>query len=264
MKGYGLLIKKLQSITSKVQALGLIVGLIIIWQVVCSLEVVPAYMLPSPVQVIKAFINEFNILMGHLAISLSEAFLGLTIGIVVAFILAIGMDHYDPLRKVLYPLLIISQTVPVIAIAPLLVLWMGYGMAPKVMVIFLVCFFPITIGLLDGFKEADRDTIRLMKSMGAGRKQIFWHIKLPYAFPGFLAGLKVSVSYAVIGAVVAEWLGGTAGLGVYMTRVRKSYAFDKMFAVIFLVSLVSLVLMKLVSLLEKKLMPYKRINANKE
>lgn len=263
MKGYGLLIKKLQNITNKLYASGLIIGLILIWQVVCSLELVPGYMLPSPIQVMQAFINEFNVLMGHLMISLSEAFLGLGVGILVAFILAVVMDHYRGLHKSLYPLLIISQTVPVIAIAPLLVLWMGYGMAPKVMVIFLVCFFPITISLLDGFKEADRDTIRLMKSMGANAKQIFWHIKLPCALPGFLAGLKVSVSYAVIGAVVAEWLGGTAGLGVYMTRVRKSYAFDKMFAVIFLVSLISLVLMKLVSLLDRKIMPYKRIQNKK-
>lgn len=263
MKGYGLLIKKLQNIINKLYAPGFIIGLSLIWQVVCSLELVPGYMLPSPIQVMQAFINEFNVLMEHLMISLSEAFLGLGVGILVAFILAVGMDHYRGLHKSLYPLLIISQTVPVIAIAPLLVLWMGYGMAPKVMVIFLVCFFPITISLLDGFKEADRDTIRLMKSMGANAKQIFWHIKLPCALPGFLAGLKVSVSYAVIGAVVAEWLGGTAGLGVYMTRVRKSYAFDKMFAVIFLVSLISLVLMKLVSLLERKVMPYKRIQNKK-
>ena len=263
MKGYGLLIIKLQNIIYKLYAPAFIIGLILIWQVVCSLELVPGYMLPSPIQVIQAFINEFNVLMGHLMISLSEAFLGLGVGILVAFILAVGMDHYRGLHKSLYPLLIISQTVPVIAIAPLLVLWMGYGMAPKVMVIFLVCFFPITISLLDGFREADRDTIRLMKSMGANAKQIFWHIKLPCALPGFLAGLKVSVSYAVIGAVVAEWLGGTAGLGVYMTRVRKSYAFDKMFAVIFLVSLISLVLMKLVSLLDRKIMPYKRIQNKK-
>ena len=263
MKGYGLLIKKLQNIINKLYAPAFIIGLILIWQVICSLELVPGYMLPSPIQVMHAFINEFNVLMGHLMISLSEAFLGLGVGILVAFILAVGMDHYRGLHKSLYPLLIISQTVPVIAIAPLLVLWMGYGMAPKVMVIFLVCFFPITISLLDGFKEADRDTIRLMKSMGANAKQIFWHIKLPCALPGFLAGLKVSVSYAVIGAVVAEWLGGTAGLGVYMTRVRKSYAFDKMLAVIFLVSLISLVLMKLVSLLDRKIMPYKRIQNKK-
>ena len=122
----------------------------------------------------------------------------------------------------------------------------------------MVCFFPITIGLLDGFKSSDPDAIRLLTSMGARPAQIFRHIKLPSAMPHFLAGLKISVSYAVIGAVVAEWLGGNQGLGVYMTRVRKSYAFDEMFAVIFLVSIISLILMKCVSLLEKKLLPYQK------
>ncbi|MGL4737895.1 MAG: ABC transporter permease [Cellulosilyticaceae bacterium] len=250
------MIRKLQNITNKLYAGGLIVALIIFWQLLCSFEVVPAYMLPSPVQVIKAFMSEFPLLMSHLLISLGEASLGLGISIAVAFVLAIMMDHYQGLYQTVYPLLIISQTIPVIAIAPLLVLWMGYGMAPKVMVIFLVCFFPLTIGLLDGFKGADEDAMRLLRSMGANRRQVFLHIKYPCALPHFFAGLKVSVSYAVIGAVVAEWLGGTAGLGVYMTRVRKSYAFDKMFAVIFLVSVVSLMLMKIVSVLEKRLMPY--------
>ena len=176
----------------------------------------------------------------------------------VHFFLAMLMDRFQMVYRALYPLLIISQTIPVIAIAPLLVLWMGYGMAPKIMVIFLVCFFPITIGLLDGFKSSDPDAIRLLTSMGARPVQIFRHIKLPSAMPHFLAGLKISVSYAVIGAVVAEWLGGNQGLGVYMTRVRKSYAFDEMFAVIFLVSIISLILMKCVSLLEKKLLPYQK------
>lgn len=250
------MIRKLQSITNKLYSGGLIVALIVLWQLLCSFEIVPPYMLPSPLQVIKAFVSEWPVLMEHLIVSLGEATLGLGISVIVAFVLAILMDHYGILYQSLYPLLIISQTIPVIAIAPLLVLWMGYGMAPKVMVIFLVCFFPLTIGLLEGFKGADQDAIRLLKSMGATKTQVFVHIKYPCALPHFFAGLKVSVSYAVIGAVVAEWLGGTAGLGVYMTRVRKSYAFDKMFAVIFLVSMISLLLMQGVGVLEKRLMPY--------
>lgn len=261
MWGYGLLTKKLQNITNKLYSGGLIVALLIIWQLLCTFEIVPPYMLPSPVQVLKALVTEYQILMEHLMVSLGEATLGLGISIAVAFILAILMDHYRILYKSVYPLLILSQTIPVIAIAPLLVLWMGYGMAPKVMVIFLVCFFPLTIGLLDGFKGVDQDAMRLLQSMGANRRQVFVHIKFPYAMPHFFAGLKVSVSYAVIGAVVAEWLGGTAGLGVYMTRVRKSYAFDKMFAVIFLVSMISLILMKGVSVLERYLMPHLRMES---
>lgn len=253
------MIRKLESTTKNIYAIGMMGTLVILWQLLCTFEIVPPFMLPSPIQVIEAFIEEFDVLMGHLMISLSEAFLGLTLSILIAFALAILMDRYSVLYQAVYPVLIISQTIPVIAIAPLLVLWMGYGMAPKVMVIFLVCFFPMTIGLLDGFRSADKDAIRLLRSMGAHENQVFIHIKLPYAMPHFLAGLKVAVSYAVVGAVVAEWLGGTSGLGVYMTRVRKSYAFDKMFAVILLVSMVSLLLMKLVSLLERKLMPHTRL-----
>jgi len=216
-------------------------------------------MLPSPMDVIRAFIKEFDVLIGHTLVSLKEAFLGLVASMAFAFIMAIVMDRYEVIYKSVYPLFIISQTIPVIAIAPLLVLWMGYGIAPKIFIIFLVCFFPLVIALLEGFKAADRDTMRLMESMGATQNQILYHIKFPCALGGLFAGLKVSVSYSIIGAVIAEWLGGNNGLGVYMTRVRKSYAFDKMFAVILLISILSLLLMKGVSYLEKKVTPWNNI-----
>lgn len=131
-------------------------------------------------------------------------------------------------------------------------------MAPKITLVVLTTFFPITISLLDGFKSADKDSINLIKSMGGGNFKIFLHIKLPSALEQFFSGLKVSASYSVVGAVISEWLGGFEGLGVYMTRVKKAYAFDKMFAVIILVSLVSLALMGVVALLKSLAMPYKR------
>jgi ABC-type nitrate/sulfonate/bicarbonate transport system permease component len=214
-------------------------------------------MLPSPVDVVRAFISEFPVLMAHSATSLGEAFLGLFLGIAAAFLIAIAMDANTFFHNAMYPVLLLTQTIPTIAIAPLLVLWMGYGIAPKITLVFLVCFFPLAIGLLDGFHSADGDAIRLLQSMSATRTQIFFHIKLPYAMPGFFIGLKASVTYCVVGAVIAEWLGGNSGLGVYMTRVRKSYAFDKMFAVILLVSLLSLSLMGLVLLIEKKTILWK-------
>ncbi|MDF2614856.1 MAG: nitrate transporter permease [Clostridia bacterium] len=220
---------------------------------------IPKFMLPSPLDVVRALMKEFYVLLGHTLVSLKESFIGLTLSMVFAFIMAITMDRYKLVHRAVYPLFIISQTIPVIAIAPLLVLWMGYGIAPKIFLIFLVCFFPIVIALLEGFKAADRDTIRLMRSMGATQNQILVHIKFPCALGGLFAGLKVSVSYAIIGAVIAEWLGGDKGLGVYMTRVRKSYAFDKMFAVILLISILSLLLMKGVSYIERKVTPWNNI-----
>ena len=217
-------------------------------------------MLPSPIDVLNAFIKDFAILMNHSRVSLLEAFLGLFLGIILAFVLSVVMDRFNFLYKSFYPLIVITQTVPVIAIAPLMVLWMGYGIAPKVALIVIVCFFPILIALLDGYKTADIDAINLLKVMGANELQIFVNLKLPSSLPSFFAGLKIAVSYSIVGAVISEWLGSATGigLGVYMTRVRKSYAFDKMFAVIFLITIISLLLIELVKFIEKKSMPWKK------
>lgn len=219
-------------------------------------------MLPSPIDVLMAFINDFSLLMEHAKTTLTEAFLGLVIGTVLGFVIAILMDRFHLFERSVYPLIILTQTVPTVAIAPLLVLWLGYGLLPKVTLIVLTTFFPITISLLEGFRSADPDAINLLKAMGANRLQCFVHIKLPSALNQFFSGLKISVSYSVVGAVISEWLGGLSGLGVYMTRVRKSYSFDKMFAVIFFISIISLILMFAVSYLKKAVMPWEKTNKN--
>ncbi len=234
-----------------------VASLLIIWQLICMTGVIPSYMLPSPVDVVKAFISEFPLLTEHSLITLQEAFIGLALGVGVGFVAAMLMDAFDILYKAFYPLLIITQTIPSVAIAPLLVLWFGYEMTPKVILIVIVTFFPVTVGLLDGFKSVDKDAVGLLRSMGGTRFQIFRYIKFPSALPQLFSGLKIAAAYSVVGAVISEWLGGFGGLGVYMTRVKKAFAFDKMFAVIFLISAISLVLMALVELAEKKCMPYR-------
>ena len=177
------------------------------------------------------------------------------IGVVLAFVIAVVMDRFHVVYKMTYPLLVITQAIPAVAIAPLLVLWLGYDMTPKVVLVIIVCFFPVAVGLLDGLRAADADQISLLRAMGANRAQIFWHIKLPGAMPSFFSGLKISVSFSIVGAVIAEWLGGSSGLGVYMTRARKSFAYSDMFAVIFLVVAISLLLIGLTNLLEKRRRP---------
>ena len=173
--------------------------------------------------------------------------------------MAVLMDRFEKVYQAFYPLIVLTQTVPTVAIAPLLVLWFGYEMMPKVILIIIVTFFPITVSLLDGFRAADRDTIHLMRSMGASKMQTFWFVKFPGSLSQFFASLRISASYAVVGAVISEWLGGFNGLGVYMIMVKKAFSFDKMFAVIFLISAISLILMKLVNLLQKKCMPWEDI-----
>lgn len=250
--------KKLQNTTNKIAPVIAIFVVMLIWYVCNDLEVIPAYMLPSPTDVFKAFVNNFDVMMEQAVVTLQEAIYGLLIGIVIAFVVASLMDRFAFLHKALYPLLVISQTIPTIAIAPLLVLWMGFGMAPKITLVVITTFFPIAIGLLNGFSSVDDDAIKLMRSMGANKFQIFRYVKLPSALPSFFSGLQVSASYAIVGAVISEWLGGFNGLGVYMTRVKKAYAFDKMFAVIIFISAISLLLMALISVIQKLAMPYKR------
>lgn len=226
------------------------------WQGLSMSGIVPGYMLPSPVQMIQAFISDFPLLMYHSGATLIEAGIGLVIGVALGFASAAVMDTFPTARRGLYPILVITQTIPPVAIAPLLILWFSYGIAPKVVLVVLVSFFPMAVGLLEGFQSVDEDMIRLMRSMKASRWQIFWHVKMPAALGEFFSGLRIAVSYSVVGAVIAEWLGGFRGLGVYMTRVKKAYSYDKMFAVILLVSVLSLLLMAIVRVMQKKMMPW--------
>ncbi|MGI5953324.1 ABC transporter permease [uncultured Oscillibacter sp.] len=233
--------------------------LLAVWQAVCSVGLVPGYMLPSPIEVASALVKDWPALWENAQITLQEAFYGLALGVAIGFVFAVLMDAFDVLYRAFYPILVITQTIPTVAIAPLLVLWFGYEMTPKVILIILVTFFPVTVGLLDGFRAVDPDAVGLLRSMGAGRWQIFRYLKCPSALPHFFSGLRIAAAYSVVGAVISEWLGGFGGLGVYMTRVKKAYAFDKMFAVIILISVISLALMALVELAERRCMPYRHL-----
>jgi len=216
-------------------------------------------MLPTPYSVVSAFFGDFSLLFEHGCITFGTAVLGLFLSIIFGVFTAAVMDRFEFLYLAAYPVLVLTQTVPAIAIAPLLVLWMGFGIAPKVVLIFITCFFPISVNTLSGLRSVDPDIIDLMRSMGASPFEILTRVKLKASMESFFAGLKLAGAYSIISAVIAEWLGGNRGLGVYMTRVRRAYAFDKMFAVIILISLVSLLLMKLIDIVHKKSMPWKGI-----
>lgn len=238
-----------------------LLSIVALWEILCVSGLIPGYMLPSPVAVVKALVSDRQLILMHGRISLTESLIGLGLGVALAFIMATVMDRFLMINRAFYPLLIITQTIPTIAIAPILVLWLGFGMAPKIALVVITTFFPIAVGLLDGYRSLDEDSIRLLRAMGASRTQIFWHAKFPAALPHFFSGLKISASYAVVGAVVSEWLGGFEGLGVYMTRVKKAYAFDKMFAVIIVIVAISLILMACVNLIRRLTMPWEQVRA---
>ncbi len=167
------------------------------------------------------------------------------------------MHRFTFLKHLIYPYLIVSQTVPLISIAPLLIIWFGYGISSKIFAVILMCFFPITLGLYDGFRGVNVEQERLLKSMGASEYKIFTLLRIPSALPGFFTGLKLAATYSVMGAVIGEWLGGSSGLGIYMTRATKSYQTAHVFAVILVIITLSMALFGIVALFDRWLLSWK-------
>ncbi|KRN93919.1 ABC transporter permease [Pediococcus stilesii] len=252
--------KKLTNTSINFLPLVAIALVLIVWQIISALQLIPEFLLPSPLSVLQAFGDDYQALFSNSLVTLSEAFWGLFFGVGIGVILALIMDIFHPIYKALYPLLVISQTIPTIAIAPLLILWFGYGILPKVVLVVATTFFPIAVGMLDAFRSTDQDLITLMRTLGANTPKIYFYIKFPNALDAFFSSLKISVSYSLVSAVVSEWVGGFDGLGVYMTRVMKAYAYDKMFAVIFLISLLSLFLILIVNWIQYIITPWRRTN----
>ena len=241
---------------SKLVPIGFACLLVLLWQAVTGTGLIQPFILPSPLGIVSTLIEVFPHLLPHLAVTLKEAMLGLGISVLLAVILAVLMDNIRLIKKAVYPLLVVSQTVPLIAVAPLFILWFGFGILPKIIVVILVCFFPIVVNLLDGLESADEDIVNLLRSMGAGWFQVFRKAKLPPSLLNFFSGLRVAVTYSIMGAVIGEWLGGTEGLGVYMIRAKRAFQLDKVFAAIVVIVLLSLILFKLVQILQTALIPW--------
>ena len=193
----------------------------------------------------------------HILQTLAEAVLGLLIAVAAGVLIAILIDMSEWVRKSVEPLLVLSQTIPIIALAPLLIIWFGFGIFPKVIVVALVCFFPIAINLSDGFRLVDRDMVKLMRTLGASRRQMFIKLKLPAAAPFFFSGLKIAGTYSVMGAVIGEWLGASKGLGILLTRSSQSFLTEKVFAAIILIVGLSLLIFALIEILARIMMPWK-------
>lgn len=248
--------KKLLNIANKYSAVIFGILLLFLWEVLGLFELLPPFIIPAPSDIFNSFLSQWQALAESSWITLVQALTGLAIGIILAFVLAISMDRFPFVRRTLYPYLIISQTIPTVAIAPILVLWLGYGMMPKIVLVVLTTLFPIVINILEGFASVDEDSINLLKLMGANHWQIMHHVKLPASLSYFFSGLKISVSYAFVASVIAEWLGGFEGLGVYMIQAKNIFAYANMFAAIVVISVISLTLIGIVDLIEKWTTPW--------
>lgn len=248
--------KKLKSIGNKLIPIGFIIILIILWEVIVRMGGIEKYILPSPIDVGITLINELPTMVPHIMATLYEGIVGFLIAIIISIIIAIIMDTVPVIKKAFYPVLVISQTIPTIAIAPLFIIWFGFGYLPKIIVVVIMCFFPIVISIVDGLEGVDKDLINHFKLMGASKLNIFLHLKLPFGMINFFSGIRIAATYSIMGAVIGEWLGGEKGLGVYMTRARSAYALDKMFASIIVIVVISISIVFLVTFIEKKLTPW--------
>ncbi len=237
---------------------------LLIWEGLGQAGLLPRYIIPRPSEIGLAFYRDRQLLFFHLGVTLKESLIGLGLAVLLAWLLALLMDLVRPLYRVLYPFFVLTQTIPTIALAPILVLWLGYGILPKVLLIVLTTAFPLLVSILDGFRHCDPDMQNLLRLMRASPLQVLWHAKIPAALSYFYAGLRVSVSYAFIAAVVAEWLGGFEGLGVYMIRAKKLFQYDTMFAIIVLISAISLLGMRLVQYSEVLALPWKHPERRKK
>jgi NitT/TauT family transport system permease protein len=234
-----------------------VVGAVIVaWEAYCRIAGISPVVLPSPTRILEQLWAFRREAVRHTIPTLAETGLGLSLSVAVSAVAAVAMDRFESVRRALEPLFVASQTVPVVAIAPLLVLWFGFGLAPKVLIVVLVTFFPVTVALLDGFAVASGEATDLLRSFGADRMQTFRKLRWPAALPSFFTGLRIAATYGVIGAVFGEYVGAYEGLGIWMQLSQNAFRTDLVFAAILLSGVLSVGLFWLVTALERLVIPW--------
>jgi ABC-type nitrate/sulfonate/bicarbonate transport system permease component len=254
--------KKWANTKHRLAAPAFLLLLLALWEAVCRVAQIREYILPPPSAVWLAFSGSITLLLPHARATLAAAAAGLALAILTALVLALLMDAQPWIKRAVFPLLVVSQTIPIIALAPLFLIFFGYGLSSKVAVVALVCFFPLVVNLAAGLEQVDPEAVDLMKVMRSSPALIIRAVRLPAVLPFFFSGLKIAVTYSVMGAVIGEWLGARLGLGMYMLRSFHSYKTAHSLAAILVVVLLSLALFKLTELAAWAAMPWNRAKIN--
>ena len=234
----------------------LIVILIIGWYFVAKVSGLSSFILPSPLDVVQAGWETRDLLLNAIGITLSATGIGLVLALVAGIGLAALVDFWPLAHRALYPIMVVSQTIQILAIAPIMIIWFGFGLTPTILIVVLFCFFPLAISTADGLTSSDPELIALLRAMGANKKQIWRMIRMPSALPSFFSGLKLAVTYSVVAATIGEWVGGSSGLGLYMLRSKNALATDQVFAAMFITSLLSIALFMVVYGIERLALPW--------
>ncbi|GAA3048065.1 ABC transporter permease [Actinokineospora globicatena] len=224
--------------------------MVALWELVVALADIPAYLFPAPSAIVRAAVDDRALLADASLVTATEVVLGLLIAVAVALVIAVAL-HFSPLlSKTVFPLLIASQTVPVVVLAPILAIAFGYGIVPKLVIVALICFFPVVVNALDGLRSVDPDLPRLMRTLDASRWAIFTRVEFPWALPRLFSGVRVAATYAPIGAVFGEWSGSTDGLGFVMLQATPQLRTALVFAAIVVLTVQSVALFLIVRVLE--------------
>ncbi len=234
-----------------------------LWQIATIVWDVPTWQLPSPWGIGTKLFEEWDLLAPHAWVTLREVLLGFALAFVSGVALAVGIASSRVLERAIYPYVIASQTLPVIAIAPMLVIWLGFGLMPKVVVVALISFFPIVVNTVDGLRSADPELFKLMRTLGASRWDIFRKAQMPSALPFLFSGTKIAIAISVIGAVIGEWVGASEGLGYLITRSSAQFQSERLFAAVAILAAMSIGLFWLVGLLERVALPWYRSDDGK-
>ena len=246
------------------RALIVAAGLVAVWQAIVWLAATPPYILPGPALVLARWIDSAPLILRHAGTTLSEILLGLLFGALIGAASALTLAHFRPARTWLLPVLVISQAIPVFALAPVLVLWLGYGLASKVVMAVLIIYFPVTATFLDGLRRTDPGWLDLAATMNAAPRVVLWKIRVPAALPAFASGLKVAAAVAPIGAVVGEWVGSSAGLGYLMLHANGRMQIDLMFAALLTLAVIAVVLYAVVDRVTRLMVPWNDSDYNSE
>lgn len=245
--------RSIQAVRGIWPSITLIVVVVGLWQVTSAAGLIEEYVLPSPWDIVNRMVTDFDLFWTASIPTLTAIVLGFVISVLVALPIAIGMVYSPLLQRAIYPLLVLSQVVPKVALAPLFIIWFGFGTPPKVFMVVLIAFFPLVVDAVVGFQAARPESLMLVRSMGASRWQAFWKVRFPWALPSIFAGAKVAITLAVVGAVVAEFVGADQGLGVTITQARGNLDTVAVFAGIGFLSIIGLILFGFVSTLERLL-----------
>jgi putative hydroxymethylpyrimidine transport system permease protein len=231
--------------------------LLALWEAIVRAADIPEYLLPAPSQIVIALKEDWATILGPATwVTLREVVIGFAVAAVTGIGLAIVLHLFGPLRRAVYPLLIGSQTIPIVVLAPILVILLGYGILPKLVIVALICFFPIVVNGLDGLRSVDDDFVTMMRTLDASRWAIFRRVEFPGALPSIFSGMRIAATFASIGAVFGEWSGASSGLGFVMLEATPNLQTARIFAAILILTLIALALFGIVSLFERILVPW--------